>query len=241
MTKEKKSPKRGKSVTDKVKRFDCEYCGASFAREETIMRHTCVRGEREREKTSKKSIAAFRLYTAFMKRKSNKRVIDWEDFVTSKFYNDFHRVGSFMIEQDVIAPLLLTNYYIDSGLPIRDWATQATYQKYLTHLLRTETPTSAIDRNINLMVKWAEENGENWVDFFDKVSPNRAVVWLQSGRLSPWLIYMSPRSNALLSRFNKQHWDLVSRILDPSFWEIRMTSNMDEVTRIQGLLKGYGL
>lgn len=237
---EKKSSPRGKSAKLQNK-WTCGFCSKEFAKEQTLITHSCVRRNRENEKTSPHIRIAFQLFEKFWSRTTRRKDISWEDFATSRYYNDFAKVGMFFVDTNPINPIAFMNYLITSDTKIDRWSKKETYRKYLESMLRNETPDAAIGRNLRLMGDWAEENNEDWRDFFDKVSPNRAVMWLESGRLSPWMIYLCDKSNAMLGRFNQEHWDIAAPLLDPDFWAIRMSMNEGEVTRLRGILKEQGL
>lgn len=205
------------------------------------MKHSCVRKNREMEREEQPIRWAFLLYQQFYKKNSNKKSITWDDFAKSRYYNDFTKVGRFMESINAVNVLSLIDFYASCELPIKEWPKQNTYAIFLRKLLRNETPSTAIERNIQLMQKWSDDTGHPWNTFFENVSPNRAATWIQTGRISPWLVYLSEKSDAMLNRFNEEHWSMVGEFLDPNFWEARMNTHRHEVERIKTTLRNFGL
>ena len=83
----------------------------------------------------------------------------------------------------------------------------------------------------------------DWISFFENVSTERAILWFETGKLSPWLIYTaSPESgNKLLNRFSDSELDYLVKFIDPTYFKILQIRYNDEVLDIRNLLVEAGL
>ena len=55
--------------------------------------------------------------------------------------------------------------------------------------LKSETVERGVERSILNMQDWADTNSGIWSDYFNAVSGNRFVHMVQTGKISPWVIY----------------------------------------------------
>lgn len=221
--------------------FKCEHCGKSFSNERTVLAHLCERKRRVFAREEKHVKLAFRLYSQFyaISYAGIKRTI--EDFETSQFYIDFVKVGKYLLQINAIQPMQFVDWLIKGGVPLSKWTKPAAYETFVRELAKRETADAAVERNLLLMQHWATTSGEEWTDFFRKVEPTLAVLWIRSGRISPWVFYCCDSTADLLSRMTEEQLKLIEDALDPKFWEKKLTQHADDVSAIRAELAQVGL
>lgn len=230
-----------KRRSKKTAKFDCAFCGHSYVLETSLAVHMCEVKRRNDDKDNKHAKMAFRVWLRYYELCMNSRNKTWDDFIRSRYYADFYKVGKYINEINAVSIPMFIDFLVKSGTPIKKWTHQAVYETYLGELSKKETPDVAIERCINLMQQWAGSSGEHWSDFFRKVAPAQATLWIKSGRLSPWVIYISGSSADLFSRMSPEQMSMIKTCLDPAFWEIKINRYKDEVGFYKKILDEAGL
>lgn len=238
-------PKRSKpptaSTTPKSE-FVCKFCQQNFVRETTLATHLCEKKKRNLEKDEKHVRMATRVYSRFFElTTSAKRPRTFDDLANSRVYGDFIKIGKYIIDINPVNTPAFVDFLIKSGMAIRDWTNPIVYETYLRELTKKETPDAAVTRNILLMQQWASDTGADWSDFFREVSPNQAAMWIKTGRISPWMIYIASSSAEMLSRFTDEQIAMVSSYLDPNFWSVMLKRHSDEVDYFRSILDEAGV
>ena len=103
----------------------------------------------------------------------------------------------------------------------------------LKEYVKKEPGLKALERTIIYMSKWGEEHNQAWQTYFVNVSPSRAVYDIRSGKVSPWVLYLSDTGGTLLERFNDEQVKMIQDNIDPPFWMKLFKKNKDEVAEIK--------
>jgi hypothetical protein len=230
---------RKKPSADPV--FGCGFCKKEFKRENSLVVHMCPIKQRDLHREDKASRMAFRVWLRYYEVAMKQTNKTWDDFIRSQFYNDFLKVGKHINEINAVNTAAFIDFLIRSGIPLNRWTHEAVYETYIRELTKKETPDAAIERCISLMQQWAGSTGEHWSDFFRMVSPAQATLWIKSGRLSPWVIYISGSSSLLFNRMSPEQLAMVKGYLDPSFWSIKIDRHSDEVDFFRQVLDEAGV
>jgi len=90
---------------------------------------------------------------------------------------------------------------------------------------------------------WAEESGNHWTDFFDKVPPPLVVHWVKLGRLSPWVLYaLESAQERLLSRLSAEQLCLVTQKYAPyARWTVKIATHQAAVKQVREIFAKAGL
>jgi len=223
-------------------RHVCEFCKASFAKEDTLLTHVCEKKRRflqREEKPVKLGFLAFqRFYQRGMGRAKPPSI---EVFERSNFYIAFVKFGRWLHENSALNPLGYVDFLLRTEVPIDKWQNPALYETYVRELNKGETPVEALERNIMLMQQWSVETGEHWTDFFRKVAPPLAALWIRSGRISPWVLFTAPSARDLLGRLSPEQTAMVEQAIDPHFWRIKLARHAEEVAQIRAVLAEAGV
>jgi hypothetical protein len=218
----------------------CEFCNKSFSREKTLVVHVC---EKKRRALAKDEVAvktSFYAYSRFLElNKKEKQTYD--QFCQSNFYNAFVKFGTYIHAIKAIDPEQFIDYVLKSGIKLDNWAKDSTYKKYVIELIKKEPVEKAIERNIALLNKWAEDNDESWRNFFKVITPALATNLIIVGRISPWLLYNCDTAHFLFDRMTPEQMKLIDEYIDPKFWNIKFKTNLTDVNFIRSVLTEAGI
>lgn len=201
------------------KQFICKYCNNKFTKEKTLAAHVCEQKRRALAKTEKHVVVAYDAYIRFCNiTQSFSATKTYEDFCRSPYYNAFVKFGSFVNNVNPLYPDQFINYVITSNVKLDYWCRDELYEKYVVDLIKRETVETALQRSINHMIEWGENNQASWNHYFLYVSTNRAMYDIKDGKISPWLIFNCNNGKSLLQKFNDEQLNYVSSIIDVPFW-----------------------
>jgi len=203
-------------------------------KEKTLFAHMCEPKRRALQKNEKRvqlGLYAFqRFYTLSAGAKKDKT---YEEFCKSPYYNAFVKFGSFLSNVKPLYPEKYIDYVVTSGVKLDHWCRDDLYEKYAVDLIRKESVDTALERSINTMVKWAEDNNSVWNHYFFYVSSNRATWDIKDGKISPWLVLNCKSGKEMLSKFNDEQLSLLGNVLDPQHWAMRFKRHPSDVELVR--------
>ena len=165
----------------------------------------------------------------------------YESFAKSKMYIAFVRFGRQLIDLNAVNPLAFIDFLLRMQAPIDKWISPNLYNTYIRELNKNETPKDALARNIILMRQWADDNGDDWRDFFRKLDAPLAALWIVNGRISPWILFIASSAHDLMQRFNPEQIALIQPSIDPDFWRLKIERHQDDVEMLREELAKNGI
>jgi hypothetical protein len=91
------------------------------------------------------------------------------------------------------------------------------------------------------MMDWCDKNSAEFANFFSAVSANECAHLIQTGRISPWVLYLSASGDNIMSRFTEDHSKMIGNIIEPGVWMKKFKKTPDDVEYIRNLLDQVGL
>ena len=203
----------------------------------------CERKRRYLQRDDKAVRLGLTAFQRFYQQSMRKRTPPTPDeFEKNQFYSAFVHFGKHIMDIKAINPLAFIDFVIRTQARIDDWTNQTVYNTYLRELTINELPLDAIERNFMLMEEWSIKHpGEKWQDFFRNIEPPLAVLWLISGRISPWLLFTASSAQDLLQRLSPEQLHRVESVIDRDFWHLKLERHKDEVEQIRTLLDENGI
>jgi hypothetical protein len=199
--------------------YVCQYCGHKFAKEKTLSVHVCEQKRRALAKTEKHVIIGYDTYNRFYKFNQNfNGVKTYEEFAKSPYYNQFVKFGSFVSNVNPLYPDKFLDYVVQSGVKLDHWCRDELYDKYVVYLVKKEPVEVALERSIETMIKWGDNNNAEWNHYFLYASLNRVMYDVKDGKISPWLLLNSKNGKDMLRNFNDEQLSAVSTIMDVPYW-----------------------
>jgi hypothetical protein len=123
------------------------------------------------------------------------------------------------VDLKAVEPEEFIRYICQSKVPIDKWCLDEHYLEYVRLLNKFESPDRAVERTLLLAESWANREGYAITDFFRKIATPQAVMWLMSGRISPWVIFNCESGQELISRFSDEQYALLEKAVDIKFWK----------------------
>jgi len=240
-TEKPKRAKKVKVIEVKPITYPCSFCKKEFARESSFINHMCEKKRRwlwRDERYIRIGFMAFQMfYTLSVRSKKEK---SYEEFMESQYFTAFTKFGRYVEHINGIEVQGFVEMLIKNNIKLDDWTNEAWYESWTRELAKKEDPAKAIERNILLMEQWGRDTGENWIDFFRKVSTAQATLWIRKGRISPWLLF-SGVGHALFDRMSDEQLTMVKEWINPLFWNSKIRDNKEEVDMIRMILESAGV
>lgn len=222
--------------------FECKFCKTKFHKESTLHTHMCVKKRRHMDINTTGSRLGFRTFQRFydlnVKSKKQKTI---DEFINSPYYIDFVKFGNHLALLKPLHTEQYIDYVIMNGVKLKDWTKDFVYEIYIEDLVKKEPATSATDRTITNIMEWCEKNDVPFGEFFKKVSANEAAYLIKTGKISPWVLYLSPTGEDLMNRFSEDHSNMIGGVIEPGVWMKKFKKLEDDVEYIRNILEQAGL
>jgi hypothetical protein len=223
----------------------CEFCKREFVKEMSLVNHSCEKKRRWFQKDELHARLGFMAWSRFYELnsfgKSKEYRSSYRNFIDSQYHNAFMKFGRHMRDLNAVEPAKLIDYVIKNNLPIDKWTHDFVYEQYIRELTRQETAEQALERNVLLMNEWSMQTGEPWYDFFRKVNPNQATMWIKSGRISPWVLYNVDSAVELFERCTPEQIAMIKGCAAPGPWKIKFNRYPDSCDFIRTALRESGM
>jgi|TARA_B110000503_G_scaffold95066_1_gene143160 hypothetical protein len=212
----------------------CKWCEKSFRSERTLSAHMCVKKRRFADKELTHVRLGYRVFQMFYELNTTaSKSKSAEDFIKSQYYEGFVKFGRACIVNEYLRPEKFAEWLIKEGKKLADWSKDKLYDEYLLVYVKKEPGLKALERSIIYLTKWAEENNDDWTNYFAKVTPARAVHDIRSAKISPWVLYLSSGGGDLLTRFNDEQVKMIEDVIDATFWMKVFAKNKEEVQEVK--------
>lgn len=222
----------------------CDFCDYIFSTEKRLYVHMCEKKRRFMCRQDKPVKMALRMFQYFHEKhgsnRSNKKV-DADKFDRSSYYIVFVKFAKWLIDMNALNPYGYMDWLISNHQVVDRWCNVSLYEMYLLEQVKIENPITAVERNLVLMEHWAVSCGEPWVDFFKKVSPMQAILWIKSGRLSPWVFFTASTAKFMFERFSPEQIEIVDKSIDYDFWMKKVDNHASDVAIIKSILEEHGI
>lgn len=220
----------------------CQYCQKDFKSERTLIAHMCVKKKRMLEKESIGSRFGLVVFQRFYELTSNnKKTKTIEDFINSKYYLAFVKFGRHIADLRPIDSNAFVDYVINNGIGIDDWCKDSTYFAFLKIHVEQELYDRAIERSLLEMQRWCDNNAVNISDFFRKISTFEATQMIRSGRISPWVIYLTDSGVDLLESLSEEQLNMIEETINVNLWKSKFLNHREDSTFVKNTLKSFGL
>ncbi len=217
----------------------CTYCGKGFSKARTLQVHLCEPKRRHLQKDEKWVINGFMVFQRFYQIHQNAtKPKSYEDFCKSPYYNAFVKFGRYMMHVHPLYPEKYIDYIIMSKVKLDHWARDDLYETYLIDTLKLEPLEAALQRAIQTMMEWAEEQNAQWSDYFRLVSTPRAVHDITRGKITPWLVLGCDPGKKMLNSFTDEQLEIVERFLEPEFWTSKFKQYPADHMFVQETVRG---
>ena len=224
--------------------YPCEFCKREFSNEKRLINHMC---EQKRRWTSRNKhhvrlgLQSWLKWYELSGTHLNKKNRSYKDFMASQFYTAFVKFGRHVADTNMVNPTQFIESVIKNGIKLDDWCKDSVYEQYVRDVCKREDVNTALERQVHLMETWAEENNEEWTEFFKKIHPNLAIKWIRTGRISPWILFNATTAGYLFDRMSEEQIAMVDDFIETPFWKLKMKRNEQDMKFVQETLERYGI
>lgn len=221
--------------------YGCEFCGRTFARESTIIKHICEYKHRWLEKDRAGNRIGFQTWLQFyIKTSTSKKKRTYEEFIKSAYYTAFVKFGNYCVDINALNISRFTDWLLKNQIKIDTWCTDSTYTKYLIEYLRIEDPLDAIARSVETTITLAESAGIVSKDVLRYGNANRICLNITTGKISPWLLYHSDSGKKFLENLSEPQVAIVIDYINPELWKIKFNREPENVKQVKEILNLAG-
>ena len=215
----------------------CEYCTKPLRSAATEILHKCEPKRRFLQKDEPAVRIAFALFQKWYKLNYGAaKARTQSDFVGSRYYSLFVRLGYYSIDTRVLNPEAYVVWLAKNNIKDRDWTKDKIYDRYLADYAKIETPDRALERYINHVSKWATETDNDWVTYWDAASTNRIINDVKMGKVSPWVLLVYPPAVSFLQSLPGEIVGEIAAQIDIDYWDRKLLLFKTDVKWIQDTL-----
>ena len=230
---------KGNSATKSE--FSCEFCGRSFQRETTMIKHLCENKRRWQDKDQPGNRIGYQAWVEFYKKNTaTKKPKTYVDFTKSAYYLAFVKFGHYCVDIKCINVARYANWLLKNQVKIDSWCSDVNYTKFLIEFLKIEDPLDAVARSIETTMALAKDAGIETKDCLRYANRNRLAYAITTGKISPWMLYQSESGIAFLESLDESQQKMVIDYINPEQWAIKFKRNPEIVTQVKELLDAAG-
>jgi hypothetical protein len=223
----------------------CHFCKKIFTRLSSLNVHLCESKRRWANRDDKNVRMAFAAWLHWCKKTgmyyNKKTALTYDDFMNSSAYIPFVKFGYFVEEHRISNYLSYIDFMVKNNYKISDWGKDSTYEYFIKMNTRQESVEDAIQKTIKFIDKWSIDNGIDWTDFFIKVSNQQVLDWLRSGRISPWLFFVSEKAQGKIHDMSDEQLILLDKYLDVKWWNQNLRRKPKEKQFVDQIVKEYNI
>lgn len=226
---------------DKPVKFGCEFCKREFLKEKTVLSHICEYKHRWLEKDKQGSRIGFQAWLQFYtKNSTSKKNRTFEEFIKSAYYTAFVKFGTYCIDVKAINISRFVDWLLRDQIKIDNWCKDSVYNKFLGEYLRVEDAMDALARSIETTITLAQAETIQTHDVLRYGNVNKICYAITTGKISPWILYMSDSGTQFLSELTSDRIAMIGDYIDMQQWAIKFKREPDTVLQVKQLLKAAG-
>jgi len=221
--------------------YVCRYCEKKFTRESTLAVHLCEQKRRYQQQNETGVKIGMQAYLRFYEiTQGSAKLKTYDDFAASSYYRAFVKFGRYCQDIRAINIPRFIDWLLKNNKKLDHWCRDSIYTEYLTEYVKTEAATDALTRAIEYSIEWEEKTGNPARDCLRYGNDNALCYAVQSGRLSPWVLYNSDSGVEFLNRLNSDQVSIVWASIDPEYWQKRFRDYPADTEYVKEILRQAG-
>lgn len=241
------APKSVKKTTaTKKPKFTCKFCKKSFAREGTVLTHKCQIRDRMQMENTRVGMYAMSIWKKWrdryhMRIKDDPSTSLFQKFASSSEYVSFMILAESISSKNPVESDKFCDYILANGIPAHRWGSDELREEWVKYYTSSENPIAGMQRTIQALVEWAADTGNPWNNPYEYMSTGRFMLWIELGKISPWWIYLCPKTAQILERLSDEEFEFVSKFIAKEKWLPLIERYQGEVQKTLQELEGSGL
>ena len=235
---------KNEKVIDLNKPHTCDFCKKSFVHERTLVEHACEPKRRHSLRQTPRVKQAFEIYAHVWKQLNPSRrsqIPTYQEFSNSHMWPQMVRFVTWCEEQLVQEISQFVNWLMKENIKLDAWCDAIKYAEFLKHMLLTEPPEQALCRSLKLLHEWHINTQKPMTEFFACVNTNQCLMWIQQGRISPWLLYNCASAEKLFVRCSPEQLMQIAQHAPVTNWKVKFLRMGADVDGIKITLAEAGL
>lgn len=222
-------------------KYGCEFCGRSFLRESTVLKHICEYKHRWLEKDRPGNRLAFQAWLQFYKKNSaSKKQKTYEEFIKSAYYTAFAKFGSYCVDINALNVSRFADWLVNNQIKIDTWTKDTHYTKYLIEYLRVEDPLDAIHRSVETTIELATIETIQSKDYLRFGNRNKICYAVTTGKISPWMLFQSKSGIEFMDSLDATQIKMIIDYIDPEKWALKFHREPENVKTVKEILNAGG-
>jgi len=225
--------------------FECRYCHRRYVKESTLAAHLCEPKRRWQQEKEVGVQLGLRAYIRFYEiTQGSAKFKSYTDFVESPYYKAFVKFGRYLCDIRAVNTASYTEWLLKNNKKIDHWTKDSMYTEWLLQYLPKEAVSDALERSLNTMVEYAEQNSDlrnGFSDYFRYGNVNKVCFQISTGRISPWVIYNCDSGQEFLSQLAEDQINIVMPVINPDIWMRRLNDYPADVIWCKETLSKAGL
>ena len=224
----------------------CEYCKLTLKTESGFEKHACQ--NKKRFLKMKETMPAYIMWTMFMKHHGlyrqynvdNSEQAKMKAFARSNQYLRFVKYQKWVEKIDPVDPMEYFQYLLDSEVPFKRWRNEEFYMQWMKKWVFHEEPDAAVTRTIVQIMEICRNNDIDIHEYQEALTPNRMALWIRSGKISPWFIFLSDKAKTLFAQIPEDEIGRLEDMINPTYWKMKM-KKFPETNELKQQLQKAGL
>lgn len=223
--------------------YTCSYCHLTLKTESGYRRHSCKKKKIADElgtdvvRTAYKLWSFWFLYNKF----SKKRERTAHEFRSSPYFSYFCTLaesikGVWMFDKNDYVIWLC-----QKRVPARDWGDKTLIERYKREIQVRGKGLERAALTLEAAMLWCIERDLPLTKFFSEFPTNDFLLWLESGKMSPWFLLTAPGRDVLIERLTDAQIRKMLEYVNMDYWEERLARQADEVSEINQIYAEVGL
>jgi len=214
-------------------RYQCDFCGQRFVREDRFLKHKCKQMERDEQFHSQDGQTAWSYYQSWMK--AYRRVVPSpKSFLHSKFFNAFYRFALFVKRAQIPDTDIFIRLMREKDISPVLWDNDQVYALYLEHIDRRMGPIRHAEISINTLFDLADDSNVDVSEVFETITPNQLIQLIRQRKISPWILLNSSKfKEFFVSKTTSEEKIILESIIRPPYWKEKFQTKTKELTAIR--------
>ena len=203
--------------------------------------HVCERKRGYQERTESGVQIGLQAYLRFYEiTQGSAKLKSFDDFAKSPYYRAFVKFGRHCVQIRAINVPRFVEWVINQNKKIDHWCHDKIYTEYLHEYLRAEAAGDALTRALLESIAWGDETQHPDRDFLRYGNTNRLCYLINTGRISPWVLYNCESGQQFLANLNNEQIAMVWNMIDTDFWHKKFQQYPADTEYCKHILKQAG-
>jgi hypothetical protein len=162
-------------------------------------------------------------------------------FMESKFYRSFVNFTQLVIDANIAKPDRYIQLMVENDLQPPMWCNNNVYKVYMDWYDKLSDPIEVVQASINYLFDICEKEEVQLEDVFMHLGAQRVISLIRQRRLTPWLLFHSPKFGSLLKTLDKSQMSAFGTVVRADYWAERFQTEKAIVANIKLIVQEVGL